>query len=112
MDCEYNRNHAEESYQKRVRNTELIDLVMRQRPRLGNEDGLMILPDVIVHIRDKPMNLLVVEAKKTSSQIAEDKDLLKLRALKEELGYRFGRFIKFEVGGDAQSSGIAESRFI
>ncbi|PYL67241.1 MAG: hypothetical protein DMF28_09630, partial [Verrucomicrobia bacterium] len=111
-DCEYNRNHAEENYQKRVRNTELIDLVKRQRPRLGNEDGLMILPDIIVHIRDKPMNLLVVEAKKTSSQIPEDKDLLKLQALKEELGYRFARFIKFDVGPKITSPGITESRFI
>lgn len=88
VDCEYNRNHAEKSYQKRVRDTELIELVKRQ-PRLGNEDGLMILPDIIVHIRDKPLNLLVIETKKTSSLIPEDKDLLKLRALKEELGYRF-----------------------
>jgi len=112
VDCEYNRNHAEESYQKRVRNTELIDFVERQRPRLGNEDGLMILPDIIVHIRDKPMNLLVVEAKKISSQIPEDKDLLKLQALKEELGYRFARFIKFDVGSKITSPGVAESRFV
>src|SRR6266487_6642828 len=111
VDCEYNRNRAEKSYQKRVRDTELIELVRRQ-PRLGNEDGLMILPDIIVHIRDKPMNLLVIEAKKTSSQIAEDKDLLKLRALQEELGYRYARFIKFEVGENARCPGIAESRFI
>ncbi len=110
VDCEYNRNHAEGNYQKRVRNTELIDLVKRQRPRLGNEDGLMILPDIIVHIRDKPMNLLVIEAKKTSSQIPEDKDLLKLQALKEELGYRFARFIKFDVGPEITSPGIADRR--
>jgi hypothetical protein len=57
VDCEYNRNDAEASYQKRVRNTELFELVRQQRPRLGDEDGLMILPDIIVHIRDKPMNL-------------------------------------------------------
>src|SRR6266404_6219135 len=108
VDCEYNRNHAEENYQKRVRSTELIELVRRQRPRLGDEDGLMILPDVIVHIRDKPMNLLVVEAKKTSSQIPEDKDLLKLQALKKELGYRFACFIKFDVGPKITAPGIAE----
>jgi hypothetical protein len=111
VDCEYNRNHAEKSYQKRVRDTELIELVKRQ-PRLGNEDGLMILPDIIVHIRDKPPNLLVIETKKTSSLIPEDKDLLKLRALKEELGYRFARFIRFDVGANIRSPGIAESRFI
>jgi hypothetical protein len=112
IDCEYNRNHAEEKYHKRVRNTELIKFVKRQRPRLGNEDGLMILPDIIVHIRDEPMNLLVVEVKKASSQIKEDKDLLKLRALKDELGYRYARFIKFDVGMNIKRPGIAESRFV
>jgi uncharacterized protein YccT (UPF0319 family) len=95
-----------------VRNTELIEFVKRQRPRLGDEDGLMILPDIIVHIRDKPMNLLVVEVKKASSQIKEDKDLLKLETLKEELEYRFAHFIKFEVGRNIESPGIAESRVI
>ena len=111
VDCEYNRNHADRRYQKRVYDTELVDLVARN-PRLGNEDGLMILPDIIVHIRDSPLNLLVIEVKKSSSQIPEDKDLLKLRALKEELGYRFARFIRFRVGPATEEEGVAESRFI
>jgi hypothetical protein len=64
-----------------LRDTDLFELVSRQR-RLGDEDGLMILPDIIVHIRDKPMNLLVIEIKKTSSQILEDKDLFKTRRIK------------------------------
>jgi len=111
VDCEYNRNHADKRYQKRLRDTDLIKLVARQK-RLGNEDGLMILPDIIVHIRDTPLNLLVVEIKKSSSQVPEDKDLLKLRALKDELGYLFARFIRFRVGQATEEEGVAESRFI
>src|SRR5882724_9802125 len=111
VDCEYNRNHAEDDYLKRLKDENLFEIVGRE-PRFGGEDGLMIMPDVIVHIRGEPMNLLVIEAKKTSSLISEHIDLFKLRALKEELGYRFARFIKFSVGEDADREGISESFFI
>ncbi len=111
VDCEYNRNRAEDDYLKRLKDENLFEIVGRE-PRFGDEDGLMIMPDIIVHIRDKPMNLLVIEVKKTSSLIPEYKDLFKLQALKEELGYRFARFIKFKVGEDADGKGISESFFI
>jgi len=82
------------------------------KPRFGDEDGLMIMPDIIVHIRDQPMNLLVVEVKKTSSLISEHIDLFKLHALKEELGYRFACFIKLPSGMDCSSPGVSESFFV
>ena len=72
----------------------------------------MILPDIIVHIRDEAMNLLVIAAKKTSSLIPEHIDLFKLNALKQELGYRFARFIQFDVGEASDAHGISESFFI
>lgn len=111
VDCEYNRNHAEADYLKRLKDKNLFDIVGRE-PRFGDEDGLMIMPDIIVHIRDKPMNLLVIEAKKTSSLISEHIDLFKLHALKEELGYRFARFIQFNVGKDSEKHAIRESFFV
>jgi hypothetical protein len=111
VDCEYNRNHDEDDYLKRLKDENLYDIVGRE-PRFGDEDGLMIMPDVIVHIRDEPMNLLVIEVKKTSSAIPEHKDLFKLNALKKELGYRFARFIKFDVGDNCQARGVSESFFI
>jgi hypothetical protein len=111
VDCEYNRNHAEKDYRKRLHDKDLYEIVGRQ-PRFGDEDGLMILPDIIVHIRDEPMNLLVIEAKKTSSLIPEHKDLFKLHALKQELGYRFARFIQFHVGENPEKQGISESFFV
>lgn len=111
VDCEYNRNHAEHDYLKRLKDENLFEIVGRES-RFGDEDGLMIMPDIIVHVRDKPMNLLVIEVKKTSSLIPEYIDLFKLKALKEELGYRFARFIKFEVGEGADRGGISDSFFI
>lgn len=111
VDCEYNRNHAEDDYLKRLKDENLFEIVGLEA-RFGYEDGLMIMPDIIVHIRDKPMNLLVVEAKKTSSLISEHLDLFKLHAVKQKLGYRFARFIKFNVGEDADREGISESFFI
>ena len=111
VDCEYNRNHADDDYLKRLKDENLFQIVGRE-PRFGDEDGLMIMPDIIVHIRDKPMNLLVVEAKKTSSLISEHIDLFKLNAIKDELGYRFARFMKFSVGDSCEEGGISESFFI
>jgi hypothetical protein len=111
VDCEYNRNHAEKDYRKRLHDKNLFEIVGRQ-PRFGDEDGFMVLPDIIVHIRDEAMNLLVIEAKKTSSLIPEHIDLFKLNALKEELGYRFARFIQFNVGGDLGEFGIRQSFFV
>jgi hypothetical protein len=111
VDCEYNRNHAEDDYLKRLKDKNLFDIVGRE-PTFGDEDGLMIMPDIIVHIRDEPMNLLVIEAKKTSSLISEHIDLFKLQAIKEELGYRFARFIQFNVREDFDTHGISESFFI
>src|ERR1035437_1961444 len=74
VDCEYNRTHDDDDYLKRLKDENLYDIVGRE-PRFGDEDGLMIMSDVIVHIRDEPMNLLVIEVKKTSSMIPEYKDL-------------------------------------
>jgi hypothetical protein len=111
VDCEYNRNHDDDDYLKRLKDENLFEIVGRE-PRFGNEDGLMIMPDIIVHIRDEPMNLLVIEVKKTSSAIPEYKDLFKLNALKKELGYRFARFIKLNVGDDCQASGVSASFFV
>ena len=111
VDCEYNRNHAEDDYLKRLKDENLFEIVGRES-RFGDEDGLMIMPDIIVHIRGKPMNLFVIEVKKTSSLIPEYIDLFKLKALKEELGYRFARFIKFEVGEGTDRGGISDSFFM
>lgn len=111
VDVEYNRNHADWRYQKRIYHTDLIELISPQR-RTGDEDGLMVLPDIIVHIRDTAFNLLVIEAKKSSSQIPEVKDIAKLQALKEELGYRYAYFIRFSVGKQLDAGGVSEAHFI
>ncbi len=74
-------------------------------PRRGASDEVedrRVLPDVIVHRRgDNARNLLVVEVKTAWSRDTEDDwDRKKLRAYKDrqELGYRYGYFLKFHAG--------------
>jgi hypothetical protein len=107
VDIEYNRNHAERDYTKRIWDRAAIRALLEsrgvadlaEREERAERDGLIVLPDIIVHIRDRPQNLLIIEAKKTSSRIPEDVDREKLRALRSDLQYRFAVLIRFPTGG-------------
>ena len=109
VDIEYNRNHAERDYRKKLWDRNAIRAILEARgiPNLderqaqGERDGLIVLPDIIVHIRDQPVNLLIIEAKKSSSRISPDADRAKLDALRRELEYRYAAFILFPTGADA-----------
>src|SRR5882672_687905 len=83
VDCEYNR------YGK-VPKT--IDLPERA--------GKNVFPDIIIHRRGRPDNLLVVEAKTSNaSQEDIDYDRRKLDAyISGKLGYRYALFLTFTVG--------------
>lgn len=93
VDCEYNRK--------------IKDLKKLLRPP-NNSSGLdfwedtdakTVYPDIIVHKRKSDENLLVIEAKKSSSGVKEDWDKEKLRAFKEEpYNYRTAFFVRFRVG--------------
>ncbi|WP_024873545.1 hypothetical protein [Tolumonas lignilytica] len=87
VDCEYNR--AIEN-PKRL-NIEEID------SESTDTNGKTVFPDIIVHRRGEQNNLLVVEMKKTTSNIPDDFDYLKLQAFKAQLGYRFAVFIKMKT---------------
>lgn len=64
----------------------------------ANDD--IVVPDVIVHRRNTPDNLLVVEVKKSTSAVSDNDDLDKLACFKSSpnLAYRHALFIKFTVG--------------
>ncbi len=92
VDCEYNRNH---DLQKRL----------GLPPKDGESDEpeeQSVFPDVIVHRRGgNDHNLLVVEVKKTGRDESFDEwDRTKLRAFKDrnELGYKYGYFLKLRTG--------------
>jgi len=94
VDCEYNRD---EHNSKRLElDTETI--------RSDEDQAKTVYPDIIVHERGKSKNLLAIEIKKDSGE-SSDKDLRKLRALRRQLGYSYGLFIRFGTG---RRAGVTE----
>ncbi len=59
--------------------------------------GERVIPDVIVHHRGTPENLLAIEVKKSNSREHDEVDLEKLHLFRSELHYQFAMFIKFSV---------------
>jgi hypothetical protein len=72
VDCEYNRDgHS-----------------------VKQANGRIVVPDIIVHRRGTPNNLLVIEVKKSNTE----EDLAKLKEFKTcHLGYRNALFLKVSV---------------
>ncbi len=80
VDCEYNRDGHEI---KRV-------------------NGNIVVPDIIVHRRGTPDNLLVIEVKKSNTRVLDEEDIEKLHAYREShLRYQNGLFLKLLVGEGA-----------
>ena len=90
VDCEYNRNGA---LPKRLRGVE-------ESVSTNDTDGKTVFPDIIVHRRKTASNLMVIEAKK-SSTAGSSTDKEKLRAYKAEHGYQFAFAVVFPVGAGA-----------
>jgi len=109
VDCEYNRYYQDPSRRKLLYERSLKGFAERKIP-LADEDGLTVFPDIIVHRRETNQNLLVIEIKKTTSSIDKDFDLAKLRAYRNELGYRFAKFIRLGTAGESDC--IVENQFI
>jgi hypothetical protein len=62
-------------------------------------NGDIVVPDVIVHHRGTPDNLLVIEAKKSTTSEPDDEVLAKLDAFRSsDLRYRHALFVKLIVG--------------
>jgi hypothetical protein len=57
-----------------------------------------VYPDIIVHVRMTETNVLAVELKKDSNPEKKDRDILKLRAYRRELGYAHALFIRLGIG--------------
>jgi hypothetical protein len=70
--------------------------------RIGQNAGPdYVYPDIIVHRRFVPDNVLAVELKKDSNRESKHDDVLKLRAYRDQLGYHHALFIRLGVGHDA-----------
>lgn len=90
VDCEYNRNGVDP---KRL-------ILHELQPGADDTDGQTVFPDVIAHMRDTPLNYVVIEFKKTSSRVPDRVDLHKLHAYKHDarLRYLYALFVVLQVG--------------
>jgi hypothetical protein len=91
VDCEYNRDGIEP---KKLGHLELY-------PDSEDEEAKTVFPDVIVHRRGTRENHLVMEFKKSTSNVDRNIDLRKLRGYKQQLGYEHALFV--EVGTEGQA---------
>lgn len=88
VDCEYNRDQ---------------DAIKRLRYAISPSHPMEekdVVPDIIVHRRMTQDNLLVIEVKKSTNAEPDEKDLAKLQAFRDQLGYRNALFIRFIAGTD------------
>lgn len=85
VDCEYNRDGFDPKMVPLHGDTGDPDTT----------DGSRIYPDIIIHRRGKSENLLVIEAKKSTSRRSDEADQRKLRALRGSLGYQYSLFLRF-----------------
>jgi hypothetical protein len=88
VDCEYNRKGHD--------NTKTLHLPI-EGTKTDDTEARTVFPDIIVHRRGGPENLLVVEVKKSTNR-AHQFDLQKLEAFVEQLGYQYAAFVELIVG--------------
>jgi hypothetical protein len=69
-----------------------------------------VYPDIIVHLRETETNILAIELKKDSNPEKKEKDILKLRAYRRELGYLHALFLRLGVG--AASGTVSECEWV
>lgn len=87
VDCEYNRDGFD---------PKMLD--WSGEDEASETDGSRIYPDILVHHRGKPENLLVIEVKKSTSSRTDESDLSKLRLLRQQLRYQHALFLRFRCG--------------
>lgn len=81
VDCEYNRDYFAE---KAIHYDD-------------NDNTSSILPDIIIHQRCLKWNLLIIEAKKDSTESTRKNDVRKLIQYTKEYRYKYAIFIDFRL---------------
>jgi hypothetical protein len=94
VDCEYNRDGLL---------PKTLDHTFFREVSASDTDAQTVYPDIIVHRRGSGRNLLVIEAKKsTTSSGTRDAD--KLKGYKVEHGYDFAYAVRFPIGEAVESA--------
>lgn len=94
VDCEYNRK------------MEVVKRLIYAVSPTGEACERNVVPDIIIHRRVTTYNLLAVEIKKSTNQENSFKDLAKLVAFRDQLGYQNSLFVRFLTG--ANDAGIVD----
>ena len=108
VDCEYNRNSkSDEPYSPKrlvLESYELHKITDNYAQYSDERLAVSCYPDIIIHKRGcNKKNLLIIEVKKTTSRIKDDKfDIRKIKAFtvkdeQNEYDYQFGVFIKLDT---------------
>jgi len=94
VDCEYNRDIY------------AIKTLKYALSKNGNIEERNVVPDIIIHKRKTNNILLAVEVKKVSNRENRFKDEAKLRAFREQLGYKYTLFVDFNTGENPSINNI------
>lgn len=89
VDCEYNRKGALPK-ELHIQGGDLV-------PQ-NDEDARTVFPDITVHQRGEPSNLLVIEAKKRGGNNERDRRKLAAFISEDAYRYRFGVLLLFITG--------------
>ena len=108
VDCEYNRNLDNP---KRLKTYDGLLNGEQRGGSVSDVNAITVFPDILVHKRMTSTNLLVIEMKKTTSQISDDFDYFKLREFKYQYGYPHALFLKF-ITGDTEQAGLAVKEYL
>lgn len=95
VDCEYNRDLDNPKRLKTY--TRFIDAKLSVGS-ISETDPITVFPDIIVHERGTHNNLLIIEMKKTTSQISDEFDYFKLHEFKHQYGYPHALFLRLVTG--------------
>jgi hypothetical protein len=86
VDCEYNRDQG------------TIKTLKYTLSENGDIEKRNVVPDIIVHHRRTNDNLLAIEVKKVGNRENRFKDEAKLKAFREQLGYKYTLFVDLKTG--------------
>lgn len=99
VDCEYNRS---DKNPKRLRD-------FKRTNNCDDTEGATVYPDIVVHERGTQKNIIVIEAKLSRAGLYCDddpsfiRDRCKLKAYRDELGYKYAFFVIFPIGNTLAS---------
>jgi hypothetical protein len=97
VDCEYNRmlnqagNITEGDYWAKT-----INLAIEEHISGEDDEAKTVFPDIIIHKRKLPINLVVIELKMKWKNSLKALDLKKLKAYKRDLHYKFAVMLEID----------------